>query len=171
MIRPTFLIFALLGASLIAQAPPPPPPPLEAPHRPGGEFNLRFLDLSPDQEKAVKNLLRQRRAGAQALHQAAADQEEAFHAALEDPAASEAQLRALHASASEARLKAALDHRALLLEVHALLTPEQRAKARRVMANQRREREAHRAVQEDLGPAGEDPRAPMPPPPPPPPRP
>ena len=172
MIRPTLLTFALLGASLLAQAPPPPPdamrgPGPEGPHHRGGEFNLKFLGLSPDQDKAVKALLDQHRAVAQALHKAAAGQEEALHAAMEDPATSEPQLRALHAAASEARLKALLDHRALLLDLQALLTPEQRAKARRVMANQRREREARQALQEDLGEPGDGPHGPMPPPPPP----
>ena len=172
MIRPTLITFALLGASLAAQEPPPPPMPMhapgpEGPHRRGGEFNFKFLGLSPDQEKAVKALLEQRRHGAQALHKAAADHEEALHAAMEDPATTEPQLRALHASASEARLKAILEHRALLLDLQALLTPEQRAKAKRVMANQRREREAHRDLQEDLGEAGGEHFGPPPPPAPP----
>ena len=172
MIRPTLITFALLGASLAAQAPPPPPMPMHGPgpeglHHRGGDFNFRFLQLSPEQEKALKALLDQHRAGARALHKALADQEEALHTAMEDPGTTEPQLRALHASASDARLKAILEHRALLLDLQALLTPEQRAKAKRVMANQRREREAHRDLQEDLGEPGGEPFGPPPPPAPP----
>ena len=166
MIR-TILTLTLAGGLLAAQAPQPGFPPPDGPgrpgpggmrrpgpegmHRPGPEGMFRALGLSKDQEAAIHALLEKRRPAEQARHLAAADKEEALRTAMEEPATTETQLRALHAAASEARLQALLEHRVLLLELHALLTPEQQAKARRIREGQRREAEAHRAVQAELG--------------------
>lgn len=170
MTHPTFLACILAGAALAAQpAPPdgprPPRPPQQeaagghrpgpaGPHHPGPGLPFQALDLSPDQQAAMKACLERHRAAQETLHRTALDQEEALRAAAEDPATPEAQLRTLAAAAAEAHLKSLLAHRALVQELDGLLTPEQRAKAKRIRDNQRREREAHRAVMEDLEPAG-----------------
>jgi len=135
-----------------------PGPAPEGMRRPGPEAMFRALGLAKDQEAAIHAALGRRRPAEQARHQAAAEKEEALRAALEEPATTETQLRTLHAAASEARLQALLEHRGLLLELNALLTPEQQAKARRIRENQRREAEAHRAVEADLGEPGGPPR-------------
>jgi hypothetical protein len=98
-----------------------------------------------------------------ARHKALAEQEEALQASLEEPSTPEAQLQALYNSSCEARLQADLEHRALVIELNAVLTPDQQAKARRIRDSLRREVEAHRVVLEELGVAGED--CPLPPPP------
>ena len=173
MIRMTLITLALLGGTLAAQAPEPMPGPgPEGRHRPGpggpdqggpgpmgrpGAMGhggpglaLRALGLTPDQEKAARAVMDKHRPADQARRKAADQCEEALHAALEDPTATDAQLRALHAAASSARFQSLLEHRAELLERHALLTPDQQAKARRIRENQNREREARRALAEDL---------------------
>jgi len=173
MNRAILATLTLAAATLAAQGPDLPPPGgpegLRHPGQPGpGAFRpgpgqggpevlLRALGLTPDQDKAVRAILDRRRAAAMARHQAAGAKEEALRAAAEDPAATEARLRALHAEAGEARLQDLLDRHAAMAEVDALLTPDQRAKATRIRANQRREREARGALMEDLGGPGERP--------------
>lgn len=135
-----------------------------APHRPamepGGPMaDLRALALTPDQAKAVRSVLEQHHAAATARRRAVDRKEEALHAAAADPAVPEARLRALHAEAAEARLQDLLEQRAVAQELNALLTPEQQAKAARIRAGRQKEREARRALMEELG----DP-APVPPP-------
>lgn len=160
MIRVTLMTLALMGGTLAAHQPPPPrPEPMRGPEgmgHPGPGFPFKALGLSPDQEKAVHAAMDKGRAGEKALHKAAAAKEEALRAALEDPATPEAQLRALNAAASDARFQALLGHRALLLEINAILTPDQQAKAKRIRDAQRREIEAHHTVMEETGGPGED---------------
>jgi Spy/CpxP family protein refolding chaperone len=115
---------------------------------------FKALGLSPDQEKAVHAALDKHRPAEMARHKAAFDQEQALHAALEDPATTETQLRALNLAAADARLQALLEHHALVLELNAILTPEQQAKARRIRDAMRREMEAHRALMEETGGPG-----------------
>jgi Spy/CpxP family protein refolding chaperone len=117
------------------------------------------LALSPDQMKAARAVLDRHRATTAARHRAVAQKEEALRAALEDPATSETRLRALHGEAAEAEYQSLLDRRAMVQELDALLTPEQRAKAARIRTGRQREREAHRALMEELGEPG-----PVPPP-------
>ena len=177
MIRTALTTLALMGTLVSAQAPPmdrPPQGPMggaegTGPRRGPGPEGMgpgqvfKALGLSKDQDKAIQALMEKHRAGSMARRKAAAEAEEAVRAALEDPATSEAALRDLHAKASEARVQDLLEHRSLIQEVNALLTPGQRAKAARIRENQQRERAAHRAVQDDLGgPEGR----PGPPPPP-----
>jgi Spy/CpxP family protein refolding chaperone len=166
MIRATLTTLALLAPPLCAQPAPPPMP------GPGGEAMpghgpdarqhhgpdqiLRHLGLSADQEKAVHAALDRHRPAAMAREQEARDLEDRLHAAVEDPAVGEAQLRAAHAAASAAHLAALLEQRTLVADLDALLTPEQRAKAARIRTNLERERQARRAVQEDLGGPGTD---------------
>lgn len=173
MIRTALLTLALTGG-LCAQAPPPPGPmqgsdgprnhpggPMDRPgpegrHRPGGpERVLQALSLTKDQEQALHALMEKRRPAAMALGEASRQKEEALRTAVEDPSTPEAQVRALHAAAADARLQELLDRRAMAKEVEALLTPEQQAKAKRLRADLAREREARKAVHDDFeGPEG-----------------
>jgi len=150
-----------LGATLAAQAPPdgpgagPCPPPmagrgLPGP-RPSGPPWLRLLSLTPAQEQAVKAIEDRHRAAAAGRRQAVGARAAELRDALEDPAAGEAQLRTLHAAESEARFQAALEERAAILEIHAVLTREQQAKAQRLRQKLQKEREAHREVMEEAG--------------------
>lgn len=151
MIRTTLVTLALAGG-LCAQQPPPQGPMQGFPGgegmgRPGPGMIFRSLGLTPGQEKAVKAVLDRR----QKAPRNGRDAEEALRAAAEDPATTEAQLRALHAAAGEARLRELLDHHAQAVELDAILTPEQRAKVRRIRENMRKEMEARRSLMEDLG--------------------
>lgn len=163
MIRNALLSLALAGA-MCAQQPPPPGPghgpgDEEMKHpgdrgmrHPGPGMMFKALGLSPDQEKAIQTLTEKRRMGGMPRP---GPEEESLRAAAEDPSTTEAQLRTLHAAASEAHLKALLDRRALAVEINALLTPEQQAKARRIRENMRKEMEARMSLMEDLGGPGE----------------
>jgi hypothetical protein len=151
------MTLALAGGSLAAQAPPdfghqPGPAGREQPGRDhaGPERMLKALGLSKEQDQAVRAVLEGHRTRGSALRRAAMDHGEALRAAAEDPAVTDDQLRTLNAAAGEAHFKALLDHRAMLKEIEALLTPAQRTKAARLRANLKREREAQRAVAEDL---------------------
>lgn len=178
MIRRTLTILAAAGTLLQAQQPQPPcdPPRQEGPRRDGSRALpghgpegmpghgpgrvLKALGLTQDQEAAVRAILDKHRAAEGARRKAAGAKEAALRAALEDPATPDAQLKALHAQASDARFEAMLAHRAVVKEIEAVLTPEQQAKARRIRENLARERAAHAAVMEDMGeppmpPAGE----------------
>ena len=143
------------GASagpLAAQVPPRPCRPAAGAMRPAGPLApFQALDLSPDQNQAVQGVLERRRAAGKGLRQSVEGKEDALRAALEDPATPEARLRALHAEASAARLQDLLEQRALVLELDAVLTPDQRAKAARIRAFRQKEREAHRALLEEMG--------------------
>ena len=70
---------------------------------------------------------------------------------MEDPSIFETQLRTINTAASDARFHMILEHRALVQELKAVLTPDQQAKARRIRKNMRKEMEAHRALMEDSG--------------------
>ena len=120
MIRRTLITLALAGGALWSQPPGPPPP----------HMMFKALGLTAAQDQAVKAILDKHRPAESTLRQAARDKDEALRAAMDDPAATEAQLRALHAALSEARLQELLDHRSLALEINALLTPDQLAKAK-----------------------------------------
>ena len=159
------LITAVTGLGLLAQAPPPgfpPPCPPEAggrpgcqgpqgPHGPGPDRLLKALALTPQQSAAIHAAMARHRSQSEAARRNALEQEESLRAAADDPAIPESQVKALHAGISEARLKDLLDHRALVLEINALLTPEQQAKAARIRDDQAKARAAHLALRADLG--------------------
>jgi Spy/CpxP family protein refolding chaperone len=100
-------------------------------HRPGPEGLLADLNLTPDQDKAIHALMDKHHAADKAKRRAAEDADDAFRQALEDPAVSDPQLKPLHDAASEAHFQMFLEHRALRREIDAVLTPDQRARARR----------------------------------------
>ena len=167
MLRPTSLILTAALAAGAHQAPPggpcdggrPGPPPMSGPgmgepmRRPEpGPSMLRFLDLTAPQKQAVKAILDKRRPASTALHRTMVAKAMALRDGHEDPALAEPQLRALQAAESEARLQLLLDERAEFLEIHALLTPDQQAKAGRLRRARRQEREARQAIMAETGP-------------------
>ncbi|BDU76119.1 Spy/CpxP family protein refolding chaperone [Mesoterricola sediminis] len=176
MFRSVLPCLALLALPLAAQAPGFPPqggrPDLEGPGpggpgdrgpghpgdprggmRPGGfDLPLHALGLTPEQAKAVKGLLDQGREADRPLHQALWAQEEALRTAAGDPAVPEAQLRALHTAAADARFRLLLAQRARTRDLLALLTPEQRATWKRIQDKQAQARAAQRALAEELPP-------------------
>jgi Spy/CpxP family protein refolding chaperone len=111
---------------------------------------FKALNLTPEQEKAIQGVLDRHKAAVKSREQAAREKEDALRDAMEDPGVPEAKLRSLHLVASEARLQAMLEHRAAMLEINALLTPDQLAKARRIREGRQRERDAHRALAAEL---------------------
>ena len=116
----------LLAASLplLAQAPPPPPD-----GRPMAHHLAQALDLSPEQQTKMKAIREKHASALKADHEAARTQGEAFRAAMEDPKASEAQLRQAFDQMNAARFQTLLEGRAMRQEMRAVLTPEQQAKA------------------------------------------
>lgn len=116
----------LLAASLplLAQAPPPPPD-----GHPMARHLAQTLDLSPEQQTKMKAIHEKHAGALKADHEAARVQSEAFRAAMEDPKASEAQLRQAFDQMNAARFQTMLEGRAMHQEMRAVLTPEQQAKA------------------------------------------
>jgi Spy/CpxP family protein refolding chaperone len=133
------------------------------PGRPGpGPLGLlRFLDLTEAQDKAVKAVLDRHRPIQAGRMRALADRESALRQGLEDPALSEAQIRGLQAAESEARLQAVLEERAAFLEIRAILSGEQQAKALRLRQKLEKEREARLDLMAETGGPGPEP-GPMP---------
>jgi Spy/CpxP family protein refolding chaperone len=111
---------------------------------------FKALHLTPEQEKALQGVLDRHKAAVNSREQAAAEKEDAVRDAMEDPGVPEAKLRTLNLVASEARMQAMLEHRATVLEINALLTPDQLAKARRIREDRQRERDARRALAAEL---------------------
>ena len=117
------LITAILP--LAAQTPPP------RAHAPGarGEHMAAALGLTPDQQTRMKAIRDKYRESGKAEHEAARGQAQAFRAAMEDPKATEAQLRQAFDQMNAQRFRALLQRRAMRQEMRAVLTPDQQAKA------------------------------------------
>jgi Spy/CpxP family protein refolding chaperone len=114
-----------------------------------------FLNLTAAQEKSVKAIRERHMTVQVGRHRALDAKEAALREGLEDPGLSDAQLRALLAAESEAKLQAVLEERAVFLETYAVLSPEQQAMALRLRQKLQKEREAHREVMDELrGPEG-----------------
>jgi Spy/CpxP family protein refolding chaperone len=118
--------------------------------RPGPSL-LKFLNLEPAQEKAVQAILDQHRASQSLRRRALADREAALRGGMEDPALSEAQIRALLAAETEARLQVVLEERAAFLDINRVLTADQQTKAARLRQKLEREREARMDLMEEEG--------------------
>jgi len=111
------------------------------PHPEGGPMMLmRGLNLTEAQKAEMKLLGEKHRTATKAKQEAAMAAHEALHGAMLDPASSLEQLKALHEKASQAQFELALDHRAMLQEALALLTPEQKAKAEQLRAEHMKHR-------------------------------
>ena len=113
-------LLLIAALPLGAQAPGP---------RPGAGRMARLLGLSPDQQAEMKAIRGKHAAALKADHEAARAQAKAFRATMEDPKADPAHLRQAFDQMNGARFQAMLEGRAMRLEMRALLTPEQQAKA------------------------------------------
>lgn len=120
----------LLAATLPLAAQNPPP----RPAAPAGQHMAEVLGLSPDQQAELKAIREKHQAALKADHDATRAQAEAFHRAMQDPKASEAQLRQAFDQMNAQRFRALLDRRALRQEMRAVLTPDQQAKAEAMRA-------------------------------------
>ena len=106
-----------------AQAPQP------SPHGQGPNHMAKILDLSPEQQTQAKAIHEKHQAALKTDREAMRAQSKAFHAAMQDPKASEAQLRQAFDQMNAARFQSMLESRAMRLEMRAILTPDQQAKA------------------------------------------
>ena len=133
--RPLAILFAA-ALPLAAQAPVPAPAP--APQTRAATV----LGLTPEQQAQRKAIFEKYRDGARASHEAARAQTQAFRTAMEDPKASEAQLRQAFDQMNAQRFQAMIQHRAMRQEMRAVLTPDQQAKADTLKAQFRERRHA-----------------------------
>jgi Spy/CpxP family protein refolding chaperone len=149
MTKHLLLALALvLAASSMLPAQPPPPP-----------FGmLRDLDLTEGQRQSIQAIFEKHRAAHTGGQQALEAKEQGLMDAMAEPASTEAQLRELHAATNEARLTLLLEERATLLEIQALLSPAQQAKAKAERQKMQQTMAVQRASREELG--GEPPCAP-----------
>jgi len=106
---------------------------------------FHFLKLSAEQKQSMAAVLAKHQPAMRAKHQALAAKGKALRDGMDNPALSEAQLRTLAAAESEARLQCLLEGRASFLEMHALLSKDQQAKAERLRITRQKEQEAHQA--------------------------
>jgi Spy/CpxP family protein refolding chaperone len=112
---------------------------------------MAFLAITPVQDKAMRTIQEQHRMAQADKRKALGDKAAALRRGLEDPALSEAQVRALAGAVAEARLQVVLEERATFMELQGVLTPEQKAKAQRLRVKLDREREAHKEVMAEMG--------------------
>jgi Spy/CpxP family protein refolding chaperone len=118
---------------------------------PMGGGALRFLDRTAAQNKAVRDILDKHKPAMTDQHRILGAKAAALRDALEDPAASEAQLRSLAAVENSARLQMVLEQRAVFLAIQGVLTPDQQAKAERLRKKMQKERLAHEDVLDEIG--------------------
>ena len=123
---------------------------------------LHMLDLTEAQDKAVRAIVEQHQAARAGKRKAVMAKSMALRDALQDPGVAEAQIRALHAAESEARLQAVLEDRAVLQEINGVLTKEQQTKAQRLRELMQKERDARRELMDEAGGPGGGPHPPMP---------
>ena len=112
---------------------------------------MAFLAITPVQDKAMRTIQEQHRMAQADKRKALGDKAAALRRGLEDPALTEAQVRALAGAAAEARLQVVLEERATFMELQGVLTPEQKAKAQRLRVKLDREREAHEELMAEMG--------------------
>lgn len=110
------------------QQPPPPPAP-EVRLQKRLDRMAEFLKLTEAQKASIKALHEKQQAGAQGRREAVQSAAKAFRDAAQDPKIGTDQLRRLHQAAADARFEALAAHRAMQMDIRALLTPEQREKA------------------------------------------
>ena len=139
------LAILLAALPLLSQAPAAPSPSTSPAHPPRGQRLAEALGLSPEQQAKLEALRAQHAAALKADREALQAQGRQLRGAMQDPSASEAQLRQAFDRMNEARFKALLDRRALRQEMRAVLTPDQQAKADALKAEFR---ERHRARME-----------------------
>lgn len=141
-----FLALALaLSAVTVLPAQPPGPPPFDV---------MRNLDLTEAQRQSIRTILEGRRAATMAKRDTLGAREMTLMEAMTEPATTEARLRELHEATSEARLALLFDEREVMLELQAVLTPAQLAKAKEQRLKFRAAMEAHRVAMDELGAGG-----------------
>ncbi len=103
--------------------------------RPRGQRFAQALQLTADQQSKIQALRASHRAATAPKRQAAQEARATLAKALQDPGTPEATLRSLHQKAAEAHFQVLLARRENLLQIRALLTPEQREKAQLLRAD------------------------------------
>lgn len=93
---------------------------------PGGPM-AQLPNLTEAQKTSLKAVADKHRAALEARQKEAGDARAALRAAMQDPAAGDAQLKALHAKASDAELPVLLERRAMMRESEAVLNADQLA--------------------------------------------
>jgi|GEM_PF-1405368 len=93
---------------------------------PGFGHPFACLELTEAQKSALKGVDDQHKASMEAKHAVVHEARKALHEAMRNPDVKEAELKALHEKASHAHFAVMLEHRSIMLESEALLTPEQK---------------------------------------------
>lgn len=109
------------------------------------------LNLTDAQKASLKTLREKYRPGFEAGRTATFEAGKALRAAMGDPATSDADLKALYDKAAGARFAMLQQHRALLQESLALLTPDQKAQWEKMRA-ERQQRMQNRRPGQGGGP-------------------
>ena len=87
---------------------------------------LDLPGLTEAQKSSLKTIADNHKSALEAKRKAESEAQEAFHKAMQDPATKEADLKALFERVNQARFAMLLEHRALMQENLAILTPEQK---------------------------------------------
>jgi len=93
----------------------------------------RALHLSDAQKASVKEIRARHRPALEARRATAETAHKAFSEAMKNPEAKPEDLKTLHRAQADANLDLLLEHRAQRMEIRAILTPEQREKAARLL--------------------------------------
>jgi Spy/CpxP family protein refolding chaperone len=93
----------------------------------------RALRLTDAQKASVKEIRARHKAAIDAKRATAETSRKAFEESIRNPEAKSEDLKALHRTQADANLDLLLEHRAQRLEIRAILTPEQREKAARLL--------------------------------------
>ena len=132
LIAPALLILGLCALPGYSQDAPK-----ERPRK--GEFEEKMqahmakaLNLTEAQKTAMKDIRAKHKAALEAKRAAAETARKAFMEAVKKPETPADALKPLHRTQADANLDLLLEHRAMRIEMAALLTPEQKLKAARL---------------------------------------
>ena len=143
-------VLAALGLAIalpaLAQDAPPPAPQMPPMQMEGHGMPGRMaakLKLTDAQKASTKEVYAKHQAGLAAKAQAAREARRAFFEAVQSPETTPEVLKGLHRTMSDADLDALLERRAMRLEIRALLTPDQREQAARMLGRKEGMRMGH----------------------------
>ncbi|BDU72514.1 Spy/CpxP family protein refolding chaperone [Mesoterricola silvestris] len=123
-----------IGLTPVLAQDAPPPRPRMGDRLPDREARFdRALNLTEAQKTSVKEIRGKHKAAIESRRAAAETAHKAFADAMKNPDAKAEDLKALHRAQADANLDLLLEHRAQRMEIRAILTPEQREKAARLM--------------------------------------